>query len=455
MDKTLKKNLILFYLLFTVIIVSTVWVSLYFIMNQLAEKSVDVRLSEAKVHAYRIQSKIEELMTSYDIRRLNTSDSTYRNLHSAMDEIIRANEEIVYALIIETNGLVVIHSDRKREGLLFDDRMTVNALRSGFPLVQSGLIDGAGYSVEGYDISLPIYYGATKVGVFRLGVSSALMRDSLKEEIQTLFQKHSIVFFVILTALFLLFIFMVNQINRVRTLQRRVSANEKLAYIGSVSGSLAHEIKNPLNAINLNIQLLQEDLEEETLEREEALASCQVIGAEVQRLNELLNEFLAYARMTSPTLKKDSIGRILGGVCDLFRPQCAAKGIQLEVERTAKSDTLFLDRNQIRQVLINLVKNGIEALGDTPQGSITIRHYTKQRHHHIEVIDNGPGISYENQKKIFDIFFSTKTDGTGLGLPIARNIIEAHGGQLTLRSAPGKGTTVQIILPDTEDGYAK
>ncbi|UCZ57091.1 GHKL domain-containing protein [Desulfurispirillum indicum] len=450
MDKNLKVNLIVFYILFTLVILATVWLSLQFIVGIIAEKSVDNKLSESKVHAYRVQSKIEDIMSSYDIRRLNTSQTDYRALHQLMEDIRSRNQEIIYVMVMETNGLVVLHTDRHREGIILNDAVSLNAAAADRPLIQSGLLETAEFTADGFDIAIPIFYDTSRVGVLRLGVSSALIRDSLTSEIQGLMRKHSIVFLVILGAVIALFLYMVNQINRLRELQKRVSANEKLAYIGSISGSLAHEIKNPLNAINLNIQLLEEDLREETIDRDEAMGTCHVISDEVQRLNELLNDFLIYSRMHSPRLRHESITKTMGAVVELFRKTCMEKNIQLVLEKTSsRSDTISMDRNQIRQVLTNIIKNSIEALEKRSGGIITIAHSINRKRHHVIVIDdNGPGISPKDREKVYDLFYSTKKEGTGLGLPIAKNIVEAHGGSLEIRSILGRGTTVTITLPD-------
>lgn len=108
-----------------------------------------------------------------------------------------------------------------------------------------------------------------------------------------------------------------------------------------------------------------------------------------------------------------------------------------------------MDRNQIRQVLTNIIKNSIEALEKRSGGIITIAHSINRKRHHVIVIDdNGPGISPKDREKVYDLFYSTKKEGTGLGLPIAKNIVEAHGGSLEIRSILGRGTTVTITLPD-------
>nr|WP_246346823.1 ATP-binding protein [Desulfurispira natronophila] len=244
---------------------------------------------------------------------------------------------------------------------------------------------------------------------------------------------------------------MINQINRLRELQRRVSANERLAYIGSISSSLAHEIKNPLNAINLNIQLLEEDIRDEEMNRDEAMKTCHIVAEEVAHLNGLLNDFLIYSRIHSPRLKNESISKTIAAVVELFRRTCQETGITIQVEKTSpRNDTVAIDRNQIHQVLINIVKNSIEALQIRGNGKVSIAHSTDRRRHLITIEDNGPGMTPKQKEKIYDIFYSTKKEGTGLGLPIAKNIVEAHGGTMDIMSQPGQGTTVTIALPDIE-----
>lgn len=223
---------------------------------------------------------------------------------------------------------------------------------------------------------------------------------------------------------------------------------EKLAHFGEFARELAHEIKQPLTAINARLYTLQKTLTAESNAHKDAL----VIRNEINRLDRIVKDFLALARPTDPRLAPLDATDVLDEIRDLMTPQFATESITLKYE--CRHDLRILgDAEQLKQVLINLVKNAGESL--EREGTVTLRGQKGQRHLKngsadaviIEVEDTGPGIPSEIQSKIFDPFFSTKGDGTGLGLAIAARIVDKHGGILEFDTEPGKGTVFRIVLP--------
>jgi signal transduction histidine kinase len=227
----------------------------------------------------------------------------------------------------------------------------------------------------------------------------------------------------------------------------------KLTHFGQLAQELAHEIKQPLTAINAHLYALQKSLPSSSGPNKDIA----VIDLEINRLDRIVRDFLELARPAEPTPVPVQARQTLDEVRDLMASQFDQDSIAFKCE--CEQNLQFMaDPQQLKQVLINLVKNAAECLG--PHGTVTMR---ARRATHpsngepgqvaiIEVEDTGPGIPPEIKEKIFDPFFSTKEDGTGLGLAIAARIIDKHGGRLEFDSQPGKGTVFRIALPACNNG---
>ena len=215
-------------------------------------------------------------------------------------------------------------------------------------------------------------------------------------------------------------------------------------------GALAHEIKNPLNTMKLNLQLLQEDwVQPEGVDQAKALKRIKTLSEEVDSLEVILNEFLRLARLSAPDLKPTNIPLLLNEFLDFIEPE--AQQAHIEVIREFHDDLpeVDLDSGQIRQALLNIVLNANQSMPDG--GQLSVRAYRVNDHMTIDVVDTGAGIRPDRIDKLFDLFYSTKNEGTGLGLPIAQRIINTHGGEIKIKSREGKGSTFSILLPLHQD----
>ena len=240
---------------------------------------------------------------------------------------------------------------------------------------------------------------------------------------------------------------------RVELGQSRAHAaqQEKLASLGTLAAGVAHEIRNPLTAINVRLHSLKKNLVPNSSEQEDAL----VIGHEIQRLERIVQEFLQFARPADPKLLTVSADSLLTKIQSLFGPQLEKTTIKLNLE-SVPDIWVRVDPHQIEQVLINLVQNATESMEHGGTITLRARNGTSRLNGRIrpvvmlEVSDTGTGISPEVRKRIFDPFYTTKEEGTGLGLAIAVRIIEKHGGSLECRSEVNRGTTFVILLPHTK-----
>lgn len=237
----------------------------------------------------------------------------------------------------------------------------------------------------------------------------------------------------------------------------RRKRHNRMAYLGTLAGGLAHEIRNPLSTMKVNLQLLREDLEqEESGDTARSRRRVETLEKAVRRLEEIVNDFLRYARGFDLTLERADINELIEDVVVFVEPEARRHHIDLRTAYDAALPPVAVDRKYLQQALLNLFLNArqaIEVTGKPGQLFVTTRQVEDQVI--INVTDTGPGIPADVLPKIFDVYFSTKKGGTGLGLPTCRRIVEEHGGTLQVESEPDKGTSFTISLPAERRGESE
>lgn len=224
--------------------------------------------------------------------------------------------------------------------------------------------------------------------------------------------------------------------------------SERLAAIGRMSAHVTHEIRNPLSSIGLNTEMLTEligHMQGAPEDQEEAQQIGAAIGREVDRLTTITGDYLKFARLPEPVLRPVQVEDLLQAIASFMRRDLDAAQVQLELELEAPIPEIHLDADQIRQALLNLIRNGKESMPEG--GPLCIRAANEPEGLIIEVKDQGHGIAPDNLSRVFDPFYSTKLTGTGLGLPLTAQIIQEHGGRLTVSSTLGEGTCFRVCLP--------
>lgn len=217
--------------------------------------------------------------------------------------------------------------------------------------------------------------------------------------------------------------------------------------IARLAGGLAHEIKNPLSTIRLNMELLGEDFAadpENPLHRR-ALNKVKIVQRECQRLQDLLDDFLSYTKVRRLKLEPASLNQEIRRVLTFFEPKARESKIEVIDYLASDLPTVLLDAEAFHGSLLNLVINAQQAMPNG--GQLVVRTFPTGDGVGLELIDTGCGMDEQTQSHIFEAFYSTKPGGSGLGLPTARKIIEAHGGQITVQSEPRRGTRFTIRLP--------
>jgi len=216
--------------------------------------------------------------------------------------------------------------------------------------------------------------------------------------------------------------------------------------LAELAGSLAHEIKNPLSVIRMNMDLLAEDFDEAETQRERrAVTKIETVQRQCTRLENLLRDFLKFARLRDLKLSSGNLNDVIGRVLDMFEPQARQAEVEFIRYLDSALPSIKLDEQTLHAALLNLVKNGVEAMPDG--GQLVARTRLTRTGVALDLIDTGYGMDSQTAMKMFDAFYSTKNGGSGLGLPTARKIIEAHGGRISVQSEVGHGTQFTIEFP--------
>ncbi len=236
-------------------------------------------------------------------------------------------------------------------------------------------------------------------------------------------------------------------------LERRVHVAEKLAALHTLSAGVAHELRNPLSAMDLNLHLLEEELKEHGTRTEAGARYLRVLNAECRRFSGILDNFLKFARPGSLGLHEVDIRALIDHIMTLMRFEAQERQVRLEQVTNEELPSVLGDETQISQVLVNIVVNAFHAMpnGGLCQIAAMQREAEGKRWVEIAVKDSGVGIAKKQLSRLFEPFYTTKPSGTGLGLAIAYRIMQDHGGTIQVSSAPGSGTTVVTQFPAAID----
>ena len=236
-----------------------------------------------------------------------------------------------------------------------------------------------------------------------------------------------------------------------------VPTKKGLEFLGAVAGGLVHEIRNPLSTMNVTLQLMQEDYPADTDDPkgERTARRLTSLLGEVRRLEEILDDFMRYAGIRRLNLSQVDLNRVLEEVTAFMTAECARAGVDLAFYPDRSLPIMRLDERLVKQAVLNLLLNAVQAMegaaAEAPEepreDQLIVRTRLEGDMARIDVIDTGPGIAPGDRERVFEVYYSRRKTGSGLGLPTARRIAEEHGGDLRFESEPGKGTDFILRLP--------
>ncbi len=237
-------------------------------------------------------------------------------------------------------------------------------------------------------------------------------------------------------------------VSEIKALTQQLIRADRLAAMGELTAGVAHEVRNPLGIIRASMQLVEDPRSDPAKVRE----AGSIIKQEIDRLDKVIKALLDFGRPSSPTFLRVDVEDVLDEVV-LFTRRFASRSDVEIVERFSRDlPEVLADPNQLKQVFVNLITNAVQAMEASSGGSITVSTGAADGFVHVRLQDDGPGIPAEQLARVFDPFFSTRDEGTGLGLTIVHRIVDEHDGHIEVESEHGKGTTFTIFLPAIEPG---
>ena len=226
--------------------------------------------------------------------------------------------------------------------------------------------------------------------------------------------------------------------------EERLLRQARTQAIANLGDSVAHEIRNPLNSIHMNVQLLREGLGRSDLDRERLDRTAATVQSEIRRLDGVVRDFVQYSRPPALRLQHGSINHVVRAALDALDGQIREKNLKVSTDLQS-ARPIRMDPDRLQRAFYNVLLNAVQVLPEN--GAITCRSRDEERRCLLEISDDGPGLDASKSSNIFDIFYTTKPGGSGLGLPIANRIVEEHGGRMAVASELGGGATFAFFLP--------
>lgn len=296
-------------------------------------------------------------------------------------------------------------------------------------------------------ISVPFRPEGRILGTIRVGFDTHESDRLLLNNRRHIFLWTSVMVLIGLLAMVVLYHTQNRHLARLQSLQDRLQQASRLAGLGRLAAGVAHEIRNPLNAISMAVQRLQREFTPETEpKRANFQRLTRVLREEIGRLNGLVENVLGFTRTARIDLLPGSPAQVLERIAGLLRDEAQAAGVRIDIKGDRSGPRICMDPARMEEALLNIVRNAIQAVSGEGSVSLSWKAEGKDRVR-IQVRDTGRGMSEEEISRIFDPFYTTKPKGVGLGLVIAHEIIAAHGGEIQVTSREGAGTTVAVLLP--------
>ena len=412
-------------------------------------------------------------------------------LRGFLDASVGYSPHLLYVLIADRAGRVIVHTERSREGTVapaypsLDRLLMEDAVSRFLTLYRAG---------QTYEVALPMNLNGEPFGSIRLGLSTTLLRRELNSALRqsmTLAALALPLAWLVAWALARLMLkplrSLTREVGRLArgefevapsrvahddefqelsaelqrlgqqleadrvamlserahvTVQSLVSYSQRLAALGRLTSGVAHEVKNPLNAMMIHLELLKERLDAPSQEVQQSL---DVIGGEIRRLDRVVQGFLRFMRPHELALKPIDVATLVQSAVVLVEAEWQSQGIRFAVEVAPGLPAIEADEELLRQALLNLIQNACQAM---PRGGfVTVGARADGHTLCLEVTDEGVGIAPEEVERIFTLYYTTKSDGTGIGLSVVYRIVQMHDGSIDVRSELGRGTTMTLRLP--------
>lgn len=419
--------------------------------RDLTEVRTSVLRSEAeklRSHGIRTVGRIEnELQRGVATASLSDLQRS-RWLERFWSRAIPREDRRLYAAVVDDSGGVIMHSDLELVGRSLGPSWKGHAVTDAGEDVLETKSPVLSRGREAIDVRIPIYVGETEVGAYHSGFARDWYEGEVTAQQSRTLARWALIIGSIVVVV-LVAAWSLHRINRrAVALQQAISLArvKQLSDLGRLVGGLAHEIRNPLNAIRLNLHAIEQVIEGEArLERDELRQILEESNAEVARLNELMTTLLGYARPDQSEKEDVDLASELESMSTFLTPVMERDEIRFDLQVPGRAVVARIDRDRFRQIMLNLLNNAREAAGKG--GEIQVSLHDRDDEAHITVRDNGRGIPEADREKVFEPFYSTKETGTGLGLALVKAFVEEAGGTAACETNGRAGASFRVVLP--------
>jgi len=356
---------------------------------------------------------------------------------------------LAYLMVMDTQRKVLGKAGSIPALLTHSDMIAAKIIAGTTPLISRKVVYDQEKMLE---IFAPIRLDGEIVGYARLGLERAMAEDVLKKNKTRMFLFTILIGIIGILSIWLLYQNQNRHLKRMEELSRKLDRAERLSSLGRLAAGVAHEIRNPLNAISIATQRLQrgyassESGNNAEEKRQECLRITGIIREEIKRLNGIIEEFLTFFRSRRLELHEQPLTPILQKIVLLMEEEARSRGIVFQTQWDSRRIMVPMDRDKLTQAFLNILKNAMESISG--HGTITLAVADGVNNHvEVKITDTGVGLSPEEIDNIFNPDYTTKEKGLGLGLPLAHEIIHGHQGEVTVESTPGEGTTFVISFP--------
>jgi signal transduction histidine kinase len=435
-DAALSRRLLYGTILVGILILCNLGLFGVLLFRSLSEKEISRILLETRSEAEQIAQELAGEVERQGGTDLFNALVQEQETQTYIDRVLAQRQIVETVRIFDRSGKLVFENTRER-------------LEAGEDTPKIDLADPP--SIETKVLHREIPYDVVEVpvgdvGSFVIGISRTELERRAGQLRADLIRSAAPIAVLTLLVLVGAYLFILWLVRRAKKLEGRAKEAEQLAYIGTLASGLAHEIRSPLNSLNLNMQMLEEEVVLSDRRSNQRLLA--ITRAEITRLENLVTDFLSYARPRPLALARARAVDLLLELREVLAGQLRSGSVEITVDDRTGGAEVEVDRDQMRQLLLNLVQNGVAAAEDA--GRRPVVRLTAERDGNLVVLgveDNGAGIAPELAERVFDLFYSTRKGGTGLGLAIARRIARAHDGDVELESTPGEGTLARVSLP--------
>lgn len=424
----------------------------WLIFRSFSQREIERTLIETRAEAQKLADQIAR-RAEKEGRDLYTAVAVERETQTYIDQMLHQREIVRRVEIRDKNGMLV-YEGRANVRMLEPERggsppsiappvLSPELQRHVAPPRMETRSKETVSTYEIPDIRVPI----GDVGLLQIGISQGELSKRIEVLRRDLIRQTAFVAVLTIVLLLSAYAAIWLLLRRSQRLELQAAEAERLAYIGTLASGLAHEIRNPLNSLNLNMQMLEEEIDEHgSAPTGKRLLS--ITRSELSRLERLVTDFLAYAKPRPLELEEMPAVRPLERVRELLAGEIQKRGAIVDVEDRSAGARVRIDPAQMSQLLLNLAQNSFAAVEEAGRRPVLkLSAYRQGAAVCLELEDNGAGMPAEEQEKIFDLFYSNRKGGTGLGLAIVERIARAHGGKVGVRSTRGEGTAVTVELP--------